>query len=598
MFRRSRTSRRPSGARPGMGSVLALGIGTGLALVAPLPARLPLPGPREPALVMAESLSSVDAASAAARVYAGGLDTLAVLVTLALFLAGSTLLLAGLSRRSGVELPLAVRGALGAGPGALVRHLWHTHRGRWGLAGIAGMASGLAARALALWSWPAPGAGPETVFGSGSSAARAGATSVPSSWVLLAALSAIAAVALLLPLPGLDARTPGLLRRGHGVTDDPRAGTFRRGAVALQVGVAFALAAGGLSLAHDGGAGPQGEVTGLPDRSIQHLQVRETDAVSSLLAAHPGVVLASRGAFLGLGRREQLLVECGACYVGIDYVPFQGVDTMLHAVSPGFFEAVGLELIEGRGFTPDDGPGAEEVALVSARFAAARFEDGEPVGHRIRLPGVGERWVRIVGVVSDRVTGVPGSHDAGSMVLYLPVAQHRVRALSVTVSPDLTANASAAALELPDGIVAAGPTLDLHALRRATLAPVRWTGVAVALVGSVALLLSLVGVVEVAGVEARGRTRAAAIRVALGGPAARVARMLLRRALATTLGSLAFGWVGARAVREAAGGTGSPAPEVALPCALLLVLGTWVGTRPATARLAATDPGPLLSAED
>jgi hypothetical protein len=60
-------------------------------------------------------------------------------------------------------------------------------------------------------------------------------------------------------------------------------------------------------------------------------------------------------------------------------------------VSPGYFDALGIPLLEGRDFTERDTPETTPVAIVNQSFARLFFAGGNPVGHRIRGDGPHKR---------------------------------------------------------------------------------------------------------------------------------------------------------------------------------------------------------------
>jgi hypothetical protein len=584
--RRSRV-RRP---RRDGGEAGALAVGILAALVAPVPGARILPAPRTPALDLPSSPASLDAASALAAEVARGLAAVSTVALLLLGFAGGSLALIRLSRRGEVDAGLAVRAALGATRLRLVRHLWRRARPGVALALAIGGAVGVAVRWAAAVRWPADLTGfggvlPSEVSGSAWGGGAAGAAP------LLAALLVVAGGALILPLQGLAARMPARLRTGSAATDDPRAGTLRRLAVGAQVALAVALA--GASLPAAGGTigapdGPSVPGAGPGSNASVRVQRFRSPTGPRIVSGHAGLALATTGSWLGLGRREQVVVECGACYVGVNYLPFQGVDSTIHAVSPGFFAAVGIDVVEGRPFTPGDDEDAPAVALVSARFATRHFEAGAPVGHRVRLPGTGDRWVQVVGVVEDRVTGVPGSHAPGDLVLYLPLAQHRVREVSVALAEGATAPPA-----LPE-MTPIGPPVALDEVRAAALAPGRWSRALVGCLALLALALTLGSVRTVAEVEARGRLRSAATRVALGAAPGRMAAALHARALLTTGCALVFGWTGAGAIRDALGASAPPSAPWAAGVSLVVVAATVAGTWPSGRRLQGADPAVVL----
>src|SRR5215469_1556395 len=73
-------------------------------------------------------------------------------------------------------------------------------------------------------------------------------------------------------------------------------------------------------------------------------------------------------------------------------------------VSPGYFKALHIPILQGREFTSSDGPRASPVAIVDAAFARRYFPDQNPVGRHLLIDSAGrpgEKWSEIVGVVGD-----------------------------------------------------------------------------------------------------------------------------------------------------------------------------------------------------
>ncbi|HEV2315403.1 MAG TPA: ABC transporter permease [Candidatus Acidoferrales bacterium] len=73
-------------------------------------------------------------------------------------------------------------------------------------------------------------------------------------------------------------------------------------------------------------------------------------------------------------------------------------------VSPGYFQTLQIPLLQGREFTPSDGPGAAPVVIVDAAFARRYFANQNPVGRHLLInsqQGAGSQWSEIVGVVGD-----------------------------------------------------------------------------------------------------------------------------------------------------------------------------------------------------
>ncbi|HEX7090326.1 MAG TPA: ABC transporter permease [Longimicrobiales bacterium] len=81
-----------------------------------------------------------------------------------------------------------------------------------------------------------------------------------------------------------------------------------------------------------------------------------------------------------------------------------GAEVSHQAVSPSYFEALGIPLLRGRPLQATDRAGAEPVLLINEELARRYFPDEDPIGKRIafdRRPGAGTTWWRVVGVVGN-----------------------------------------------------------------------------------------------------------------------------------------------------------------------------------------------------
>jgi ABC-type antimicrobial peptide transport system permease subunit len=208
---------------------------------------------------------------------------------------------------------------------------------------------------------------------------------------------------------------------------------------------------------------------------------------------------------------------------------------------------VGIPIIRGRQFGPDDRTGAEDVTIVSKPLAERLFPDADPLGQRITY-GVGEKTERtltIVGVTADFPTSQMSTDRAQ---LLLPLAQYPdVLKDSVNVDDDrggsakLMLVARAMPGEQPKAMtanlenVARDLDPDFDPLTIVTGAGLRKFSVndfltqsAVSgVVGGVLLLLAALGIYGVVGLMVATRVREIAVRVALGASRRRVMGMVL-----------------------------------------------------------------------
>ena len=109
-------------------------------------------------------------------------------------------------------------------------------------------------------------------------------------------------------------------------------------------------------------------------------------------------------------------------------------------ITPQFFTTFGVELLEGREFDLSDRVGVLSVAIVNQSFASKFFGREAPIGKRISLgrSATDTHWITIVGVVPDLhvgggVVGGLGSHDAIAEQIYRPLAQAPPRAMRMAV---------------------------------------------------------------------------------------------------------------------------------------------------------------------
>jgi predicted permease len=152
-------------------------------------------------------------------------------------------------------------------------------------------------------------------------------------------------------------------------------------------------------------------LSGYEDQRELDLYDRVLDAVRHV----PGVRAASlsRLTLRHRGRRRGLAID-GAINADAPFV--------FNTAAPGLFDTLRLPLLMGRDFGPHDGPPAQSVAIVSQSLARKYFGGRTPLGHRIGMvneePGVART---IIGVVNDMKFS--SRDDAPAAAVYLPYAQ-------------------------------------------------------------------------------------------------------------------------------------------------------------------------------
>jgi putative ABC transport system permease protein len=226
----------------------------------------------------------------------------------------------------------------------------------------------------------------------------------------------------------------------------------------------------------------------------------------------------------------------------------EGVRYYRHRVTPGYFGALGVPLVRGRGFTADDDRDAERVAVIGAAMAARFWPSADPVGRRVRLGGPDGPAVTIVGVVGDvrqrDLTGnllTPGSEPD----VYFPFAQSTTSDLEIAVRGAGDPASLAPMLRREVAALDAGLPLfrvqPLATALRQQTATGRFASLVLGLFSGVALLLAAVGIYGVLSFLVGLSRREIAIRMALGATSSRVMAATIGRGVALAAAGLVVG---------------------------------------------------------
>ena len=198
-------------------------------------------------------------------------------------------------------------------------------------------------------------------------------------------------------------------------------------------------------------------------------------------------------------------------------------------VDPEFFEAAGIEILRGRNFTDADRPDTQPVVIISEAMARRFWADGDAVGRLVlRRDDEDPPW-RVVGIASDAKVRTLG--EAPRNMVYVPYSQRLSRSLTVvartSTDPLQTALAMlAAGREVdPDLWVFETKTMDRHlALMRL---PQQLSAFVLSAFGVLALALAAVGLYGVVSHGVAQRTHEIGLRMALGADGPRVVRLLV-----------------------------------------------------------------------
>ena len=223
--------------------------------------------------------------------------------------------------------------------------------------------------------------------------------------------------------------------------------------------------------------------------------------------------------------------------------------TISQIASPGLFPALHLPLGRGRLLTPQDGPDAPPVAVVSESLAQRIWPGEDAVGKRLRLGDETDKepWRIVVGVVGD-IRQSPFDQEAHPTA-YVPFAQVPQTSCGVVVrtsgDPFALAAAARAAVQSVDPNV---PAFDLRTLEQLISDNVSGVDSAAQLMsafGVVALILAAAGIFALMSYSVRQQTHDIGVRMALGARRPSILWLILGHASKLTVAGLAIGLAGA-----------------------------------------------------
>jgi putative ABC transport system permease protein len=278
-------------------------------------------------------------------------------------------------------------------------------------------------------------------------------------------------------------------------------------------------------------------------------------------------------------------------------------------VTPSYFRTIGLPLLEGREFTERDDAKAPPVLIVNRAFAEKFFPGENAVGKRME-PGAtsepgGTKVREIVGVVANARQSVSALKPDPEPIYYFPYQQ------LPWCCPSVLVRTAAGPLMMESAIRGAVAELDkqlpIYDVR--TLEGILSKGVAgprfqMLLLGSfaaISLLLTVVGLYGVVGYSVVRRTREIGVRIALGASRDVVLGMVLKKAMLLVFLGVATGLAGAFAggelIRKMLYGVGPRNPLLlGIACAVVTLTATLAAYLPAR-RAASIDPMEALRSE-
>jgi predicted permease len=331
----------------------------------------------------------------------------------------------------------------------------------------------------------------------------------------------------------------------------------------------------------------------VPDRKQFCFRLRER------LESQPGIVGAGYADFIPLGLDggswEELDIE------GYEKSRSENMQLYRNVVAPGYFKLLGIPLVVGRDFTEHDDLAnpVTRVMIVDETFVRRYFGGGYPIGRKVH--GWGE-WFTVVGVVKDSKYHTP--NEGQQPYFYVPFKQVYRADLGIAIYVRTVGDPNQALGTLRREVRSMDPNVGVYDAMPLTeyitgsLIAQRIAAWLLGVLGTVALVLSAVGLYSVMAYSITQRTQEIGIRVALGAKSIDVVGMVVRQGMGLTVAGLLVGVLAAVAVTRLVSGllvnVSATDPLIFGGAALFLALVALVASCVPAIRAARIDPNTAL----
>jgi putative ABC transport system permease protein len=234
--------------------------------------------------------------------------------------------------------------------------------------------------------------------------------------------------------------------------------------------------------------------------------------------------------------------------VSVDTDPTAMIDADSQAVTPGYFETLGIPLVRGRLLTPDDRAGQLPVAVVNPAFSRQFLQGKDPIGRRLRR-GSG-LWITIVGLVNDVRRG--GKTEKVNPQVYLSAAQVELYPVRIA---DFAVRTAGEPRQLVNAVQSQVWGLDkdqpitnvrtMEEIIDASVSQRRFQTLLLVIFASVAVGLAMIGIFGVLSYSVSQRTPELGLRVALGAEPRNILALVLKQAGTLIGAGVAIGLAGA-----------------------------------------------------
>jgi predicted permease len=342
-----------------------------------------------------------------------------------------------------------------------------------------------------------------------------------------------------------------------GVVGGSRKARFRSTLVLIQVSLSFVLLVG----------------TGLLLKSSQRMENTSPGfSIDGVLISTVDLRAAGYDKYRGSSFRDQLIDRVGALpgvqsaafstavpfsYGGFSSAPISVVGyvsapdeqpiVQFNAVSPGYFQTVGIPLLSGREFTRADDDKSALVAVVNETMVAQYWKGRNPVGDHFQAKG---QSIQVVGIAKD--SKYRNLRETAMPFYYVPMRQflsvNGNLYLKTSLTPTVMTAAIAREIRAIDPGLAPLETITMRQNVDRTTYTQRLAVALLGVFGGMALVLAAIGLYGVMSYAVSQSKRELGLRMALGATAPELLRLVMSRGMALTAGGIILGMIGSLAL--------------------------------------------------